>query len=196
MSIIGLLIGLYAYLFPGNINIMVLDLYGSKKYRQLLWILALIVLFESLYCVLTLRFLAKLKTSTHLYMGIELVSYIIVMLMGLWMCLENRRIKSPSSKSTLYRGVFSIVLHPQQIPFWFIVGVVLNPFPSPGMNTFAASSFVFFNAIGTLLAMCVYMVFGNKLLHYFNLKLSQVNRTMGIVYVLLSGYSLVVFGLR
>ena len=65
MSIIGLPIGLYGYLFPGNINLMVLDLYASKKYRILAAVLLLIIVFESIYCLLTLLLLGGLKESSQ-----------------------------------------------------------------------------------------------------------------------------------
>jgi hypothetical protein len=193
MSIIGIPIGLYGYIFPGNINLMVLDLYVSKKYKVLAAVLSLIVLFESIYCLLTLLLLDGLKKSSYWYQWLEAGSFILILAMGLWMLLESRKSKMAIQKNTLYRGIINIIIHPQQIPFWLIIGVVINPLMKFGMDVFAMAGFVVFNAIGTLLAMAGYMVFGNKILQYFNLNLSNVNRAMGGVYIAIGTYSLLQF---
>jgi hypothetical protein len=189
MSIIGIPIGLYGYLFPGNINLMVLDLYASKKYRLLAGVLALIILFESIYCLLTLLLLGGLPQSSHWYKLLQAGSFVLILAMGIWMLMESRKSKQAIQKNTLYRGIINTIIHPQQIPFWLIIGVVINPMMKFGMDVFALAGFVFFNAIGTLLAMGIYMFFGNKILQYFNLNLSYINRAMGFVYVTIGGYS-------
>jgi len=188
MIAIGIAIGFYGYLFPGNINIMAMDLYDSKKYRLLLLMLGLIVLFESVYCILTLSLLKRIKTNTLIYDDIQLIAFFLTFAMGLWMVLEKKKIKAPH-QSTFYRGLFSIFVHPQQIPFWFIMGIVILPAIKFDMSVSSLIGFVMFNAIGTFLAMCLYMGLGAKLLRYFNLNLFQINKLIGIVYVILGVYS-------
>jgi hypothetical protein len=193
MSIIGIPIGLYGYLFPGNINLMVLDLYASKKYRLLAGVLALIVLFESIYCLLTLLLLGGLTQSSHWYKSLQAGSFILILVMGVWMLLESRKSKQAVHKNTLYRGIINVIIHPQQIPFWLIIGVVINPLMKFGMDVFAMAGFIIFNAAGTLLAMGIYMFFGNEILQYFKLNLSNINKMMGVVYIGIGGYSLIRF---
>jgi hypothetical protein len=53
-------------------------------------------------------------------------------------------------------------------------------------STFDA--FVLFNAIGTLLAMLLYMYFGIRILNYFKLNIAMFNRIMGAGYILLALY--------
>lgn len=190
MSIIGIPIGLYGYIFPGNINLMVLDLYISKKYKVLIAVLCLVVLFESVYCLLTLLLLGGLKENSLLYKLLKVGSFVLILVMGLWMLLESRKNKQTIQKNTLTRGIINIIVHPQQIPFWLIIGVVINPLIKFGMGAFALSGFVIFNAIGTLTAMCIYMFFGNMILHYFNVNISYVSRMMGFAYVVLGACSL------
>jgi small neutral amino acid transporter SnatA (MarC family) len=192
MSIIGLPIGLYGYLFPGNINIMVLDLYASKKYQTLLMVLSLIVLFESIYCICTLVFLGELTTTGSMYSWVEISSSILILIMGLIMLIEKSNNKKALQKNTLYRGIFNIIFHPQQIPFWLFIGVVFKPLEKFEMNYFTIAAFIFFNAVGTIMAMFVYMFFGNKLLQFFKLNISHLNKAMGVVYLLIGGYYLVI----
>lgn len=190
MSLIGLPIGFYGYLFPGNINIMVLDLYGTKKYKLLFAILALVVIFESAYCLVSLFYLNKIKSNNQFFAVIEILAYVLVLIMGLWMLFENKSNDKVSKNNTLYRGVLSIIIHPQQIPFWIIMGVIINPVLNFGMNWNAAAGFILCNAIGTLLVMTIYMIYGNKLMQYFKLKLNQLNTAIGILYIILAVFSL------
>ncbi|MDI9365174.1 MAG: hypothetical protein QM541_09505 [Flavobacterium sp.] len=190
MSSIGILIGFYGYLFPGNINLMVVQLYTSKQYQLLSIMLLLIVLFETMYCAGSLYFLGSLQTNTKWYSIIELISFTLILIMGLWMVFENKKDAKITQQNTLYRGVFSMIVHPQQIPFWIVVGVLLNELIKFDSNLTSLLPFVAFNALGTLLMMICYMLLGNKLIHYFHLNLAQINKVMGGFYILLALYHL------
>lgn len=193
MSFIGIPLGLYGYIFPGNINLMVLDLYTTKKYKLLIYILSLILIFESVYCFITLSLLETFKQNTVLYKGIEVVSFILIFIMGIWMLTDSRKQNEVSHQNTLRRGIFSIIFHPQQIPFWFIMGLVFNPFMGMQFSIESSINFLIFNAIGTLVAMGIYMYFGGKFLGYFKLKIGTLNKVMAYVYIVISIYSLINF---
>jgi hypothetical protein len=47
-----------------------------------------------------------------------------------------------------------------------------------------------FNAIGTSIAMLLYMIVGKKLLNFFHFNISQINKVMGCLYILLVLYHL------
>jgi len=185
MSIIGIPIGFYGYLFPGNIN-----LYSTKKYKALSIILSLIVVFESTYCGLSLTFLNAIKNNNDFYKSIESISYVLIFIMGFWMILEKRNNKAAAHQNTIIRGVFSIIVHPQQIPFWIVAGILVNKMIQFNINSGALLIFILYNAIGTLLAMFTYMIFGKKLFNYFNLNISHINKAMGSAYILLVLYHL------
>jgi small neutral amino acid transporter SnatA (MarC family) len=191
MSIIGIPIGFYGYLFPGNINLMVVELYDTKKYKLLSIILLLIVFFESFYCGLSLTFLNVIKSHSGFYKSVEVVSYVLIFTMGVWMLVEKRNDKNSTHQNTIIRGVFSVVIHPQQIPFWVVAGVLVNKFIQFNINNPASFYFIFYNAIGTLLAMFTYMIFGKKLLNYFKLNIAHINKAMGAAYILLVLYHFV-----
>ncbi len=157
---------------------------------MLFMILALVVIFESAYCLISLFYLNKIKTNSQLFSVIEIGAYSLVLLMGLWMLLENKSGDKVSQKNTLYRGLLSIIIHPQQIPFWIIIGVVINPVLNLGLGWNTIVGFVCFNALGTLLIMTIYMIYGNKLIQYFKVKLNQLNTMIGILYIVLAVFSL------
>jgi predicted small secreted protein len=191
MSSIGILVGFYGYLFPGNINLMVVHLYTSKQYKLLWLMLASIAFFESLYCAAVLYSLQALQKQSGWYHVVEVISYTMVLLMGFWMVLEKKASTKTTSNNTVYRGLLSSIIHPQQIPFWMVAGVLLN-----GVLKFSDSwkillPFVGFNALGTILVMFSYMILGGKLIHYFKLNLSQINKVMGSFYIVLALYHLI-----
>jgi hypothetical protein len=190
MLLIGVPIGLYGYIFPGNINLMVLEIFRTKKYKFLMIILGLILSFESIYCFTSLTLLDSLKSNQKVYSSIELFSYILIFLFGVWMLFEKRKKHGKTYRNTVYRGIISMIIHPQQIPFWVVAGILINRFTHLNAGNGSLFLFVFFNAIGTLLAMGIYMFVGNKMLNFFKFNITQINRAMGGIYILLALYHL------
>ena len=190
MSLIGIPIGFYGYIFPGNINLMIVELYSLKKYKFLSICIFLIIVFETFYCVASLLLLNSLNNNPTIYKSIEYVSFFMILFMGFWMIFESQKKTSKTNKNTIYRGLISVVFHPQQIPFWVIMGVIVNKQIHFDTDRLILVYFAFFNAFGTLLAMFIYMIFGLKLLNYLKLNFSQLNKIIGIFYVLFSIYSL------
>lgn len=99
---------------------------------------------------------------------------------------DNKKNIINVQKNTIYRGVLSIIFHPQQIPFWVFMGVFVNQFVTIHSNNSSFYQFVFFNALGTLLAMGSYIVFGKKLFLFFNLNLKNINKIIGTIYIALA----------
>jgi hypothetical protein len=188
VSLIGIPVGIYGYLFPANINIMVMELYATKKYRLLIFLLGLILVFETFYCIAALSFLNVLKNNHQLYSSIELVAYVLIFVMGLWMVAEKKNDNKITQRNTLFRGIFNIIIHPQQIPFWVVAGILLSKVMEINIHNSTFDAFVLFNAIGTLLAMLLYMYFGIRILNYFKLNIAMFNRIMGAGYILLALY--------
>ena len=184
MSVVGILIGFYGYLFPGNINLMILNLYHQKKYFCLAATTFIVLLFESLYCFFTLYFFSKINIEQNILQHLKTTAYILTMLMGIWMLLEKKEEK-PTSKHTTYRGILSAIIHPQQIPFWLFIGVLFQNIIYVETNKLSLLSFVFFNAIGTLLILSLYAFGGNKLMTKLKIKMYQINKLMGAIYIII-----------
>ncbi|MBN8718455.1 MAG: hypothetical protein J0H85_03360 [Sediminibacterium magnilacihabitans] len=185
MSLIGIPIGFYGYVFPGNINLMVLELYNSKRHRFLMLMLALVIIFESIYCIVSLMFINNIKSNARFFSFVESASYILILIMGLWMLFEKRTTNNKPHQNTIFRGVLNMIIHPQQIPYWLIAGSVLSGTLNLIPNNWTVVTFAFFNAVGTLLAMVAYMFFGKKILDYFKLNIFHINKAMGVLYILL-----------
>jgi hypothetical protein len=178
-------IGFYGYLFPGNINLMVLDLYKSGRFYFLILIGILILLFESLYCYYTLFYLDALMINPELFRVIEIFAYTFTLGMGMWMITEKAN-PIKNSQNSVLRGVISIIIHPQQIPFWLWMGILFGEtiYLHPGEGPIAA--FILFNALGTSLVIFLYSFLGNKILTFFNLRLYYLNKAAGFLYVIIA----------
>lgn len=182
MNIIGLPIGLYGYLFPGNINIMMIDLYRNKKFNLLVIGLIAMAVFETIYCIGTLQFLETIKTNVALFRAIEIISFLMTLAMGMWMLFEKKKDPNKVNKSNIMRGFISIVFHPQQIPFWVIIAVLINPLLNND-EAYSLTLFAFSNAIGALLAMLIYITIGSRMISFFNINSNSTNKAIALVYI-------------
>jgi hypothetical protein len=182
MNIIGLPIGLYGYLFPGNINIMMIDLYRNKKFNLLVIGLIAMAVFETIYCIGTLQFLETIKTNVALFRAIQIISFLMTLAMGMWMLFEKKKDPNKVNKSNIMRGFISIVFHPQQIPFWVIIAVLINPLLNND-EAYSLTLFAFSNAIGALLAMLIYITIGSRMISFFNINSNSINKAIALVYI-------------
>ena len=182
MSLLGVLIGFYGYLFPGNINLLFMQLYQSKKYAYILLCLLLAIVFETVYMILSLHVL-KLSIHGGLYRSIQYASLVLLLVMSFWMLREKKNDTISSYRNTVARGLISIIIHPQQIPFWFIMGILLNTKLNLMNFNLSFSLFVAFNALGAVIAFFTYMIAGNRMIHYFNLKIGMINQVVGLIYM-------------
>jgi hypothetical protein len=189
MYFIAIFTGFYGYIFPGNINLMVVELFRSGQKKLLTFIIALILIFESIYLLLSVKLIVTLTAKSQLFNYIEMASYLLVLVMGIWMIIGNHN-NVQVKKYTFYRGLFFIIIHPQQIPFWLVMFILVKNVAMLNIEQMSSIGFVFFNALGTLMVMLFYIFFGNKLLDYFKLNILQINRILGAAYILTVLYNL------
>lgn len=191
MNLIGVLTGFYGYLFPGNINLMMLQLYQSKQKNQLVFILFLIVLFESIYLYLSISLLNKIQHHNDLLRYLNITSNILILIMGLWMIVEKKS-DIDIAKNTHRRGLFYIFIHPQQIIFWVVMTTIMSQLFNYKVTENNLLSFILFNALGTILIMLLYMFLGSRLLQYFKLNMAKLNKIIGSFYIVVFLYNVVV----
>ena len=190
INAIGIVTGFYGYLFPGNINLMVLQLYQSKQKKQLYFILLLIVLFESIYLYLSITLLNKIEHQNKLLTYLNIVSNMLLLIMSLWMIFENRS-EINVAKNTKKRGLLYIFFHPTQIAFWIVTTTVMFKLLKYNVTESNIIAFMLFNALGTLLIMLFYMFFGNKLLQYFKVNMAMLSKIIGIFYFAIFLYNVI-----
>ena len=189
MNAIGIITGFYGYLFPGNINLMVLQLYQSNQKKQLYFILFLIVLFECIYLFLSITLLNTIDHQSEVLVYLNAVSNILLLVISLWMIFENRT-EINIEKNTKKRGLLYIFFHPTQIAFWFVITTIMFKLLNYKVTAENLIPFMLFNAFGTLLIMLSYMLVGNKLLKYFKLNMAKLSKVIGIFYFVICLYNI------
>ena len=186
MSYIGILIGFYGYLFPGNINLMVVNLFHLKRYGYLTFVLLLILVSESLYSIATLLFLKTFIQNELIYKGVEIFSLLLLSALGVWMIADRKKDIKTAEVNTNKRGLLAIIIHPQQIPFWMAVAALCKEVVYKNIYWFIG-----YNAIGVFLVMIAYMILGKLLIAYFKLNLNKINKIIGIIYIGIAVYSFI-----
>ena len=144
MSLIGIPVGIYGYLFPSNINIMVMELYASKRYQLLIFLLGLILVFETIYCIAALSFLNVLKNNHKLYSSIELVAYVLIFVMGFWMMAEKKNDNKITQRNIVFRGIFNIIIHPKAST---VVDALMYPLRTGGKNRHRHKNVLWLNSL-------------------------------------------------
>jgi hypothetical protein len=192
MSVVGIVIGFYGYLFPGNINLMVLELYRQRRYALLAGATTVVLAFESLYCFATLRLLDEIQASLGWFRYLELAAYLLTIALGIWMFLE-KKLEGKQFSGTLYRGILSAILHPQQIPFWLFMGILFHDSIFETVGAWSLPIFVCCNLIGTLLILSIYAYAGAMLMQRLRIEIKTLNKIAGIVYIAIGIVSLLGF---
>ncbi len=191
LIIYGLFIGFYGCITPGTINISLLNLYISKRNSDLLISLFLFALFEFVYVYFSLLFLIELQEQSWFFL-VEISSYLLILIMGIWMLMGSKNSATSLEKTSFYRACIQIVIHPQQITFWLMIGVIFSDMVAniSGSN-FSLFLFLFSEVLGALLVIFCYFYFGKKLIQKFNLNLEKITKILGAFYIFLAVYLIV-----
>ena len=158
--IAAFIIGLYGYLFLGNINMLLMHLQADKKYMLLALILLLALVFEFAYCYSALVACNWFSSQHGLLKLFTISGCVMGCILGLWMILEKPKSINGKNKALLSRGILSIIIHPQQIPYFICVFFLLHSLNiMPDIHWFALV-----NTIGCAVVFCCYAWKGNALI--------------------------------
>jgi uncharacterized membrane protein YqjE len=184
----GIIAGIYGYFLPGNINVMVMELYAQKRKKLLVMVFLLIVFFEISYCIVTVSFLTRFSEQPTFQFYLRFVTSILLFIIGFILLLPPaQNTQSKTIDRSTKAGIFSIVIHPQQISFWVLFLATTQPF----FDVSNSNSFIYVltiaNVLGVLLIMFGYMYFGNHIVNKLSVNITFIKRGIGGFYILLSG---------
>ena len=175
-------VGVYGYLFPGNINTLMMHLSGKKNYKLLAGIFFLALLFEFLYCYTAISCYSLIGENTAIARILSWLGCIMGFGMGSWILLEKNKRSHEKTNSMTARGIISIIIHPQQVVFWLYVYALLMPFGNIG----SATSFALSNVCGCALIFSVYIWGGTRLLQKYQHSEKYLHKAVGLLYLLSS----------
>lgn len=179
--------GMYGYLFPGNINTMLMSLYQGRKYLLLSGILLLALVFEYAYCFVALSSYAAIGRESTIALFLNYSGCVLGLVFGVWILFERGGGRQSKINAIIASGIISIVIHPQQITFWLYVYALLQPFG--GVK--AVGSFALFNVIGCAIIFVAYMRFGQAIIRTLQVNEITLQRFIGFTYILSSVITIV-----
>lgn len=171
--------GVYGYLFPGNINTMMMSLYGHKKYLLLAGILSLALLFEFAYCATALTFYKAIGAHTIVAQVLSYAGCAMGIFFGCWILVGKKKPAHRQEQAHIVRGLISIVVHPQQITFWLYIYALIRPLAyidSP-------AKFALFDVLGCTVIFCAYMLAGPKLMRALKVSDAYLQKIVGVLYL-------------
>lgn len=164
---------------------MLMDLYNQNKLKQLTALIAIALMFETMYCIASINLFSLINENLHFQNTIRIISCVFIFFMGIWMLVDTKK-NYPSTKNTIRRGVLSIIIHPQQLLFWLIFSHLINSYTPLFGNPSSILWLAFYNCVGALCIFCVYMITGPSILNYFKLNLQKLNAMVGFTYIVLA----------
>lgn len=171
--------GVYGYLFPGNINTMLMSLYQHRRFLLLSGVIVLALIFEYIYCFVALNSYAAIGNNNTVALFLNYGGCILGLFFGCWILFERAESKQRKINTIVARGIVSIVVHPQQVTFWLYIYALLQPFG--GIK--AVSGFAFFNIIGCAVIFIAYMRFGNAIIRSLQINEVALQRFIGFMYI-------------
>ncbi len=184
MMLAGILIGFYSYIMINNINLAVIELTIEKKFRLLTILIITSIIFEALYCYICLSSLSYLNSHANLIQIVKIIAIILMFILGIWSLRDSAEKSNHINENITKRAFFSIIFHPQQIPFWLIWGNILfsNRWILDTQSDILL--FTFYNVVGSILVLLLYVVMGKYLKHFVTKYKIQIVRLVGITCIL------------
>jgi len=182
--------GFSGYLMIGNINLSVLELSTEGKRTQLVQFIFVTLLFEILYSFFTLYVLQLLMDYPMVVMIAQYATIAFLFFIGFWSLLEKKVSEQKIHQNIVKRGYWSVIVHPQQISFWFFWGIILMQKGVLKQDALSIATFSFINTLGAFAMLICYSLFGNKLKDLLRLNFVQLKNIVGVFCILSAIYLL------
>jgi len=179
--------GLYGYLFPGNINTMLMQLGETKRYVLLFTLMLLALGAEYAYCFFSITALSMLQSHDILIRSLSIAGCVLGFVFGIWILATRKQDMKQGGSAVIARGLISMIIHPQQIPFWISVYSLSIPFGGiPHASLFALG-----DVAGSLVVYLLYAFAGSVLLRKLRVSYSHIQTTAGLLYLVSATAALV-----
>lgn len=183
--IAGLCTGFIGYLMVNNINLCLLEMQRGGKTRAAAFFVLLVLGFEVLYCLLSLWGMKFLLQYPAWVLATRISAIVFLLIIGSWSLLEKGT-EQPDKfrRNVIRRGYWSVLVHPQQIPFWLFWGLLLadKGLLQPRLSDFLQLAAA--NAVGSFLVLATYWKYGNQLIERFSLRRTFLKNLVGVICLL------------
>ncbi|MCX8472981.1 MAG: hypothetical protein ORN85_04965 [Sediminibacterium sp.] len=179
------LLGLYSYFMPGGVNLGVVSLIERKNFKKIFIYLLFIVLAEYIYSFIFFYIFFNLDFNQLIKRIIEWTSLGLLLAIAIWSWFDKgKQNLKHEHKGIMQRAFFLIIVHPQQIFYWIIVGELISKKNWFELNLANYLLFMTVYCVGVICCLMIYGYVGFKLISFFSLNYQIINKIMAIFYVL------------
>lgn len=188
--IMGLVFSFLGSIPPGTLNLMVLQLGLEKKTRVALRFALAVAIIEYPYTWIAVQFQYWITSSPMVIDNFQLITAIVMSLMGIFMVWSTRRPSVFSvrfSESGFRRGLVLSILNPMAIPFWIGITAYLKVQGWIDLSsTLLLHTYVLGTSVGVLILLVLFAFLAKRLAGYL-----ENNRYVKLI----PGYTLLALGL-
>jgi threonine/homoserine/homoserine lactone efflux protein len=186
----GLVFSFLGSIPPGTLNLMVLQLGLEKKTRVALRFALAVAIIEYPYTWIAVQFQYWITSSPMVIDNFQLITAIVMSLMGIFMVWSTRRPSVFSvrfSESGFRRGLVLSILNPMAIPFWIGITAYLKVQGWIDLSsTLLLHTYVLGTSVGVLILLVLFAFLAKRLAGYL-----ENNRYVKLI----PGYTLLALGL-
>lgn len=188
--VLGILLNSIGYIPPGNINLTVVQITINRGVRQALYFISAFSAVEILFTFAVMRFVQWLSSTMNLSNIIDVVMVFMFGILGVitWRSRREMPKSDYSEKDSIRYGMLLGVLNPMQIPYWLFVGTYLISHEWIDIGYLSLSIFSIGSGIGAALTLYGFARFASYIKEKFDLSSYIVNKSIAILFFILSGY--------
>jgi len=187
---LGIVLNMLGYIPPGNINLTVVQITITRGIRQALYFIFAFSAVEVLFTFAVMRFVQWLSSEIQLDNIIDVVMILMFGVLGFitWRSRKEMPKTDYSNKDSIRYGMLLGVLNPMQIPYWLFVGTYLISHEWIDIGYLSLIVFSIGSGIGAGLALYGFARFAKYIQEKFDLSSYIVNKSIAILFFILSGY--------
>ncbi|WP_276089012.1 LysE family transporter [Pedobacter sp. JY14-1] len=187
---LGIVLNMLGYIPPGNINLTVVQITITRGIRQALYFIFAFSAVEVLFTFAVMRFVQWLSSEIQLDNIIDVVMILMFGVLGFitWRSRKEMPKTDYSNKDSIRYGMLLGVLNPMQIPYWLFVGTYLISHEWIDIGYVSLIVFSIGSGVGAGLALYGFARFAKYIQEKFDLSSYIVNKSIAILFFILSGY--------
>ena len=176
--LIAFFIGAWGYCQVGIVNMCIIELSIQHKKRAIIYLILTAFLCEFIYCFVLLYLLQIVLANQNIIWIAKIFTFFVFFGLSIFIFYDIFKVNylqnTPKTVSThtLYVAYISLIIHPQQVPFWLLWGTYLIQSNLLAFDVQFITLFSGFVGFGTCFVFSCYAYFGGLLIQ--KLKISQI----------------------
>lgn len=191
--LLGVVCNAVGYIPPGNINLTAAQITLNKGLKQAYYFILSFSIVEILFTFLMMRFVQWFATSVNLESIIDVAMIFVFLILGIITYRSRKEMPKTdtSNKDSVRYGIILGIVNPMQIPYWLFLGTYLISHEWIDTGYLSLSIFSLGSGIGAGIVLFGFARFAKYIQEKFTLSSYVINRSIAILFFLLSAYHVV-----